>query len=87
MTPEELDRLVERIADAVAARVAGAVAQDVMDRIEARDRVRRLSDLVVERILALQAEAGADEGGSPSRGAATAVPLGAAPTGNGAAFR
>ena len=33
-----------------------AIAQAVIDKLEERDRVNRLSDLVVARVLALQAE-------------------------------
>jgi len=44
MTPEDRDRLVDMI------------AQAVIDKLEERERVNRLADMVVARVLALQEE-------------------------------
>lgn len=44
LDPSERDALVDMI------------AQAVIDRIEERDRVNRVADIVVQRVLALQAE-------------------------------
>lgn len=44
MSPEERDRLVDLI------------AQAVIDKIEERERINRISDLIVQRVLSLQAE-------------------------------
>jgi Tfp pilus assembly protein PilX len=44
MSPEERDRLVDLI------------AQAVIDKIEERERINRISDLIVQRVLTLQAE-------------------------------
>jgi reverse gyrase len=44
MSPAERDRLVDMI------------AQAVIDKIEERERINRISDMIVQRVLALQAE-------------------------------
>jgi len=49
LDPVERDELVDLI------------AQAVIDRLEERERVHRLADLVVQRVLALQAEEAALE--------------------------
>jgi hypothetical protein len=36
--------------------LADIVAQAVIDKIEERDRITRLADMVVERVIAIQAE-------------------------------
>ena len=44
MTPEDRDHLVDMI------------AQAVIDKLEERERVNRIADMVVDRVLALQEE-------------------------------
>jgi len=65
MSAEERDELVDM------------VAQAVIDRIEERDRINGLADLVVERVLALQQEEHALRAAQAAQGPRARISAGA----------